>query len=74
MNETSQPSVKAIEYYGDGVTIKRVDFFAPADYRVPVAYYPIVYTYNPYQYPYPNAIGDTGTIQNFSMTQQTSAR
>jgi hypothetical protein len=31
--KTICPRVKAIEYQDDGVTVKRVEYFAPVDYR-----------------------------------------
>ena len=29
------PSIKAIEYFEDGITVKRVEFMTPSDYAIP---------------------------------------
>jgi len=31
------PSVKAIEYFSDGVTVKRVEYMTPSDFHAPLA-------------------------------------
>jgi hypothetical protein len=47
------PSVKAIEYFEDGVTVKRVEFMTASDYYQPAPY-------NPVNSGWPNTAGSYG--------------
>ena len=51
IHDSQCPKVKAIEFEGDGITVKRVEFFAPADYRPVQLVAMPVYCYPYYYYP-----------------------
>lgn len=77
------PRVKAVEFAADGETVRRVEFFSPADnhvpWRLPMGVGPAVAVY-PLPFGECNAVSaraadpDAGVILNYSMAHGPGAR